>query len=210
MRQALGSRMTHVWRWVRTTHVLVRVVSISAVLCVSLAVLTRTDVPPEHVAAHQIGQRLPATALPVLRDGQLLAPQPLAVTAGRLTLLLFTFSLCAHCPDAVRNVQHLAGASSGTRTEAGAASAAPVALFVDSPAEGAAVAAAYAQRLGLSPMTPFYLDKGGVLAAQLGIAAYPAIVLLDRRGIVRDVWIGESSAATLQAASAALGSAGSS
>lgn len=195
MRRALGSDggVVRVWRRMWAAHALVRVAGLVAALCLLLALLTRAAAPPERAAERGIGQPLPAAALLAVQDGRLLAPQRLPVEAGRPTLLLFTYSLCAHCPPVVRTVQRLAG-------EPGAGQ--PRALYVDSPAEGAAIAQAYAQRLGLD--APLYLDTRGTLAARLGIMAYPALVLLDEHNIVRGVWIGETSEAALRSALGAL------
>lgn len=195
MRRALGigGGLRRVWRWIGAAHVLVRVVGLVAVLCLLLALLARATAPHERGAERSLGKPLPAAALPAVRDGRLLAPQVLAAEAGHPRLLLFTYSLCAHCPPVVRTVQRLAG-------EPGASQ--PHALYVDSPAEGPAIAQAYAQRLSLD--APLYLDAHGALAARLGIAAYPALVLLDERSVVRGVWIGETSEAALRAALGAL------
>lgn len=44
---------------------------------------------------------------------------------------------------------------------------------------------------------PVLLDNDGEVAARYGIAYYPALVLIDGQGIVRNIWTGEIDATTL-------------
>lgn len=41
------------------------------------------------------------------------------------------------------------------------------------------------------PAFPILLDRGGKLAAQVGVPAYPTTLLLDRAARVSSVWVGE-------------------
>ncbi len=69
---------------------------------------------------------------------------------------------------------------------------------INSPAESSGIIAAYAQRLGIT--APVLLDKSGRVAANYGIASYPATVLVDGNGTVREVWIGETGVDSLRSA----------
>lgn len=166
----------------------------AAALAVLLAVLVRATTPAPLDAARLAGRPAPPFSLRAERDGQLL-PDPVSLSAqrGHPVLLVFGYSLCAHCLNGFQATHEVA------------ASAAPrglVVLYVDSPAEDAAIIDAYARRLGLD--APIPLDPGGAVAARYGIAAYPAFILVDRAGVMRGAWSGEVSASTLETAAAPL------
>jgi peroxiredoxin len=108
---------------------------------------------------------------------------------GHPALLLFTYSLCAHCPRETEAVAQLDATyrSRGLRV-----------LYIDSPAEATDIVAAYALRVGVT--APILLDPGGRTAATYGIRAYPAAVLIGADGVVRAQWTGETGASTLRGA----------
>jgi peroxiredoxin len=166
----------------------------AAVLAVILAALVRVTTPAPLDATRLAGRPAPLFSLRAERDGQLL-PNPISLSAqrGHPVLLVFGYSLCAHC---------LNGFQAAREVAVSAASRGLVILSVDSPAEDAAIIDAYAQRLGLG--APILLDPGSAVAARYGIAAYPAFILVDRAGVVRGVWSGEVSASTLETAAAPL------
>jgi peroxiredoxin len=169
-------------------------VFIAAALAMILAMLVRATTPAPLDAARLAGRPAPSFSLQAERDGRLV-PDPISLGAqrGHAVLLVFGYSLCAHCLNGFQSAREVA------------ASAAPrglVVLYVDSPAEDTAIIDAYAQRLGLD--TPILLDRGGAVAARYGIAAYPAFILVDRTGVVRGAWSGEVSASALETAAAPL------
>ncbi len=164
----------------------------AAVLAVILAALVRATTPAPLDATRLAGRPAPLFSLRAERDGQLL-PDPISLSAqrGHPVLLVFGYSLCAHCLNGFQAAHEVAAAPHGL-----------VVLYMDSPAEDAAIIDAYARRLGLD--APIPLDPGGAVAARYGIAAYPAFILVDRAGVVRGVWSGEVSASTLETAAAPL------
>ncbi len=164
----------------------------AAVLAVILAALVRVTTPAPLDATRLAGRPAPLFSLRAERDGQLL-PDPISLSAqrGHPVLLVFGYSLCAHCLNGFQAAHEVAAAPHGL-----------VVLYMDSPAEDAAIIDAYARRLGLD--APIPLDPGGAVAARYGIAAYPAFILVDRAGVVRGVWSGEVSASTLETAAAPL------
>ncbi len=157
-----------------------------ALLAVALAVTVRATAPTTSAASELVGHPLPPVSLPAERGGQLDGPRPLLPADGRPALVLFVFSLCPRCPDE-------AVAASALARQRGLDL-----VVVDSPAETPAIADAYATRLGLSG--PLLLDRSGAFAARLGLDLYPALLLVDARGVVRDVWLGETPAAMVSAA----------
>lgn len=166
----------------------------AAALAVLLAVLVRATMPAPFDASRLAGRQAPSFSLQAERGGRIL-PDPISLSEqrGHPVLLVFGYSLCAHCLNGFQAAHEVA------------ASVAPrglVVLYVDSPAEDAAIINAYAQRLGLD--APILLDPGGAVAAHYGIAAYPAFILVDRAGVARGAWSGEVGASTLRAAIAPL------
>jgi peroxiredoxin len=116
-------------------------------------------------------------------------PTSLALTGqqGRPTLLLFTYSLCPHCLGETQAVQQLQRAYAARGLQV---------VYIDSPAEATRIVSAYQQRLDMRD--PMLLDAHGNVAEQLGIHYYPATVLIDARGVIRQVVTGETSLQTLQ------------
>jgi len=163
----------------------------AAALAVILAALVRATTPAPLDAARLAGRPAPSFSLQAERDGRLL-PDPISLSTqrGHPVLLVFGYSLCAHCLNGFQAARE-AAASRGL-----------VVLYVDSPAEDAAIIDAYAQRLRLD--APILLDHGGAVAARYGIASYPAFILVDGTGVVRGAWSGEVSASALETATAPL------
>lgn len=162
-----------------------------ALLAIVLAAAVRANAPSEAVAPSLVGRPLPPVALPAEQGGRLeRGTRPLLPRNGHLALVLFIFSLCPRCSSEAEAVSALAR-QRGLDL-----------VVVDSPAETPGIANAYAARLGLSG--PILLDDSGALAARLGITVYPALLLVDARGIVRDVWIGETPTTSVAAAVARL------
>ena len=151
-----------------------------ALLAIVLAAVVRANAPAPDAADTLVGHPLPQVALPAEQSGLPVGTRLLLPRDGRPALVLFVYSLCPRCPGEVAAVSALA-------RQHGLAL-----VVVDSPAETPAIADAYATRLGLRG-GPILLDRSGALAARLGISAYPALLLVDERGIVRNVWIGETS-----------------
>ncbi|MFI5273117.1 MAG: TlpA disulfide reductase family protein [Ktedonobacterales bacterium] len=172
--------------------VLVAAIVLAALLACSLAVAVRAGAPADSAASRLNGSALPAVLLPAERGGTPIAAQPLAPPgASHPSLIVFFGTLCPHCPRQLAAVAAL-----------GAATPALAVIYVDAPAESPAAIAAYMGRLGIS--APVLLDRGAALSARLGIAYTPAVVLVDRAGVVRHVWTGETATATIAAAVAAL------
>jgi peroxiredoxin len=163
-------------------------VIVSAALALLLAIVSRGLASPPSDAQRLAGHTVPQITLPAVQDGRLL-PQPVALTAqdGHPTLLLFTYTLCPHCLGAAQTVQQLQHiyAARGLRV-----------VYIDSPAEATRIVAAYQQRLDLRD--PVLLDARGSVAERFGVHAYPAVVLIDARGVIRHIETGETSLQTLQ------------
>ena len=164
-----------------------------ALLALVLASVVRANAPaPGDASAALVGRSLPQIALPAEQGGQLDGTRPLLPRdgEGHPALVLFVFSLCPRCPTEAAAVSALARQRGLSL------------VVVDSPAETPAIAGAYAGRLGLSG--PVLLDRSGALATRLGIRDYPALLLVDTHGAVRDVWLGETPLRTVSAAVAGL------
>lgn len=160
-----------------------------ALLAIVLAAVVRANAPAAS-AATLAGRPLPRVALPAERGGRIAGKRPLFPHDGRPALVLFVFSLCPRCAAEAAAVSALAR-QRGLDL-----------VVVDSPAEVPAIADAYATRLGLG--SPILLDDSGALAARLGIGQYPALLLVDARGSVRNVWLGETPPRSVSAAVAEL------
>ncbi|GEM_PF-1099748 len=173
------------WLWTGTL--------LAALVAVTLAIATRAATPANGVTpgGHAVvGAPAPHFALPAEQNGQLLAqPISLAAERGHPVVLFFFYSLCPHCLDQAAAVQTLAA----QETVHGLG-----VFYINSPAESSGIIAAYAQRLGIT--APVLLDKSGRVAANYGIASYPATVLVDGNGTVREVWIGETGVDSLRSA----------
>ncbi|MBF6591419.1 MAG: TlpA family protein disulfide reductase [Ktedonobacterales bacterium] len=169
-------------------------VLLAALLAVALGIAARALAGPPQTAPRLLGQAAPAFALPAEQGGrQLPGTITLAAQRGHPTLLVFFYTLCPRCLSEVQAAQ----SATHDRATRGAS-----VLYISSPAERPDIVDAYLGRLGIS--APALLDAGGQLAARYRIRFYPTTVLVDARGVVRGVWMGETSAATLTQALAAL------
>jgi peroxiredoxin len=185
------------WRAARVTLTPLRVALAALTLAaVVLGVIVRVGAP---AATPQLaGSSAPPFALRTEAGG---APSPhvvsLAEQRGHPVLLLFTYSLCAHCLAETAAVAQLESryGPMGLRV-----------LYIDSPAESPGIIAAFAQRVGVD--APVLLDTGGALAQHYGIQAYPAALLIDGNGVVRAQWTGETGTTALRAALTAILPAG--
>ena len=161
--------------------------------CVVLALVwllvARLTAPSPHAPAALTGHAAPAFTLPAAQSGQPL-PYPIhfPTTSGRPTLLVFFNTLCIHCLSEI------------SATRAAAAAPAPNGpldlVFVDTPGENAQITGAYMARIQLDP--PVLLDAGGAVARAYHAGYSPTIILVDARGTVRMVWVGETSATSLR------------
>lgn len=174
----------------RPARLLVGAALAIALLAVALAAGVRANAPNSTAASALMGHPLPQVSLPAEQGSQLVGTRPLLPPDRRPALVLFVYSLCPRCSSEAAEVSALA-------RQQGLDLA-----VVDSPAETPAIADAYATRLGLSG--PILLDHSGSLAARLGVGTYPALLLVDARGVVRSVWIGETSQRTITNAIAGL------
>jgi peroxiredoxin len=168
-----------------------------ALLAVLLAVVTRVSGGSNTATERLVGSPASAFSLQAEYRGQLLpGTVSLAEQRGHNVLLVFMYSLCAHCLSQIDTVHELDAqdVSPGLRV-----------LYIDSPAESPSIISAYAERLGIeSPTTPILLDNGA-LAQAYGVRYYPTTFLVDARGIVRKVWTGETSGESLRSAIKLLG-----
>lgn len=164
-----------------------------ALLAVCLAVLTRALAPTPDTALRLTGRAAPAFTLPAAQSQRML-PTSLSLSAAteRPTVVIFFNTLCVHCLSGVRAGAALASGANAPRV-----------LYVDTPGENAQITGQYMARLGMNP--PVALDRGGHVAAAYQVAYYPTAVVIDRQGVVRGVWTGALSAATIRAATARLG-----
>jgi peroxiredoxin len=168
-----------------------------ALLAVLLAVVIRISGGSNTAADRLVGSPAPAFSLQAEYRGQVLpGTVSLAEQRGHDVLLVFMYSLCAHCLSQIDTVHELdtQDTNPGLRV-----------LYIDSPAESTGIISAYAERLGIESLsTPILLDNGA-LAQAYGVRYYPTTILVDARGIVRNVWIGETSGDSLRSAIKLLG-----
>lgn len=168
-----------------------------ALLALALLLLTRASAPDPVGAATLTGHSAPSFALPIAQGGKT-QPEPggYAATAnGKPTLLVFFNTLCVHCLSEIPAAQHAANAMPNAPLNV---------IFIDSPGENAKITGAYMARQRLDP--PVLLDAGARVARAYHASYTPTIILIDGAGVVRRVWTGETSAATLNAGiTAALG-----
>jgi len=179
-------------RWIQAT------VAGIALLAVLLAVIIRVSGGSTTAAERLVGSPAPAFSLQAENRGEVLpGPVSLADQHGHNVLLVFMYSLCAHCLSQIDTVHELntEGVNPSLRV-----------LYIDSPAESPGIISAYAERLGIeSPRGTILLDNNGVLAQAYGVRYYPTTFLIDARGIVRQVWTGETSGDSLRSAIKLLG-----
>jgi peroxiredoxin len=174
-------------RWLKAA------VAACALLAVLLAVEIRLSSGSNLAVDRLVGSPAPAFHLHAESHGQVL-PQSisLAQERGHTVLLVFMYSLCAHCLSQIQVTKGMAGqqVAGGLRI-----------IYIDSPAESPGIVSAYAERLGIeNPATPILLDGKGALARAYGIVYYPTTMLIDSEGMVRQVWTGETGSDALRSA----------
>jgi peroxiredoxin len=158
--------------------ILAAVVLVSIVLGVAIRITAPGPVPD------MTGTPAPAFALHTEQGGHDTGHVvTLVQQRGHPVLLVFTYSLCAHCMSEAEVVSQVAAeyGPHGLRV-----------LYIDSPAETSGIIAAYTQRLGVT--APVLLDPGGTVAGRYNVATYPGIALVDGGGRMRGLWTGETSA----------------
>ena len=162
----------------------------SAALAVALVTLAHALAPSPNRAQALIGRPAPSFTLTAAQDERTLA-QPVTFDghSGRPTLLVFFNTLCVHCIPGVQ------AANAAAQTPG---LSAPAVIYLDAPGENAEITGQYMTRLQQHP--PVLLDAGARVASRYGVAYYPTLLLVDARGIVREVWVGSPSTTQLRAA----------
>ncbi len=193
-----ASRYTHymssVLGLIRARATPLRLLQAIVVACALLAIvlvgIARAVAGSPSASMTLIGRTAPALSLPAEQRGVV---QQEAVTLdeqrGHITLVVFFFSVCSTCLDELHTVRDVA--------QAHAASGARV-LYVDSPGENAGIVDLYAQRIGIR--SPVLLDANAHAGDRFHVTLYPTIVVVDRGGVVRNVFVGTPSAQSLDAA----------
>lgn len=158
----------------------------AALVAIMLVVSFRACAPSPSAMQQHINQPAIGFTLAAEQAGKTLpTPVTFAPRSGKPTLLVFFYTLCTHCLLAIQSAQSVASAFPDLRS-----------MYIDSPAERPNLADIMMRRLAITD--PVLLDPDGRVAARYHIAYYPAFVLIDGRGIVRNIWTGEVDAATLR------------
>ena len=164
-------------------------VTACALGALALLILTRATAPNPTAPNALIGRPAPTFTLPAAQGGATLpAPSHFSGAGGRPTLLVFFHTLCVHCLDEITAARQAAADAPDGPLDV---------IFIDTPAESAQITGAYMARQQLDP--PVLLDRSGAVARAYGAVYRPAVALVDQRGVVRGVWIGETAEATLSA-----------
>ena len=187
MRQ-LAERMRAPNRLMRKPDTLLRAGLIaSALVALALLVVTRVTAPNPTNAITLIGRPAPAFTLPAAQGGTTLpTPTHFAGASGRPTLLVFFNTLCVHCLSDISAARQAGATASGGSLDV---------IFIDTPGENAQITGAYMARLQLNP--PVLLDKGGAVARDYRVGYGPTLALVDTKGVIRGVWVGETPVQTL-------------
>jgi hypothetical protein len=160
---------------------------VSALLSLVLVITFRATAPSPTATERHINRPAIAFTLPVEQAGVTLsAPATIAPASGKPTLLIFFYTLCTHCLLQLQSTHAVAAGFPGLHL-----------VYIDSPAELPNLSNLMMQRLAITD--PVLLDTNGQLAARYGIAYYPSLVLIDGHDVVRAIWTGETTAATLRA-----------
>lgn len=162
-----------------------------ALFAILLAIIIRTTSASSSVDRRLIGSPAPLFSLHAESRGKV-SPDVIALAGerGQPVLLVFMFSLCPHCLNQIEAVKSLDQKMPNGNLHI---------LYVDSPAESPSIISAYAERLGIeAPSSPILLDPDGALAARFGVKYYPTTILIDAKGIVRQIWAGETGSTTLR------------
>lgn len=158
----------------------------AALLAIVLVISFRACAPSPSATQQHINRPAIGFTLVAERAGKTLpAPVAFVPASGKPTLLVFFYTLCTHCLLEMQSAQSVASAFPDLRS-----------IYIDSPAERPNLADIMMRRLAITD--PVLLDPDGRVAARYHIAYYPAFVLIDGRGIVRNIWTGEVDAATLR------------
>lgn len=158
----------------------------AALLAVMLVIAFRACAPSPSATQQHINQPAITFTLTAEQAGELLpSPVTFASTPGKPTLLVFFYTLCTHCLLEMQSARTVASTFPDLRS-----------VYIDSPAERPNLADILMRRLAITD--PVLLDTDGRVAARYHIAYYPAFVLIDRHGIVRNIWIGEVDASALR------------
>ena len=177
------------WRTTRFTmsQALRGGVLVAALLVIILLIAFRACAPSPAATRPHVNQHALAFTLPAEQHGALL-PMPVAITPASSgpTLLVFFYTLCAHCLLEMRATHGVAAQFPSLHS-----------VYIDSPAERPNLTDLMMQRLAITD--PVLLDDDGKVAARYGVSYYPSFVLIDAHGVVRDIWTGEVDAATLHA-----------
>ncbi len=170
------------WLWIAVIS--------SAALAVGLVTLAHALAPSPDRARALIGHPAPAFTLTAAQREQTLA-QPVTFDgrAGHPTLLVFFNTLCVHCIPSVQAAATAARTPGLSSTNV---------ISIDAPGENAEITGQYMARL--QQQAPVLLDAGARVANRYGVAYYPTLMLVDARGVVREVWVGAPSASQLRAA----------
>lgn len=159
----------------------------AALLALTLMIAFRACAPAPEATQRYINQPATAFTLPAEQHGvRLQAPITFTPTRGNATLLVFFYTLCAHCLLNVQTASDVASEFPDLHS-----------VYIDSPAEQPVASEMMMHRIAITD--PVLLDSNGQVASRYGIAYYPALVLIDRQGIVRAIWTGEFDTATLRA-----------
>jgi peroxiredoxin len=163
-------------------------------LAVLLAIAARALAGPPQATPALVGQPAPSFTLPAEHGGHAL---PGAISVGGRAehprLLIFFYTLCAHCLAQTQAVRDATQAEAARGVE-------PV--YISSPAERPDILDAYVSRLNIT--APVLLDADGLAAKSYAVRFYPTTVLVDASGTVRGVWLGETGTAPLERAISAL------
>lgn len=161
-----------------------------ALVAVALGIGMRASAPSAAASRALVGRAAPDFALRPVADGAVgTRPVTLASMRGHPVVLVFMYTLCPRCLSQTQVAATLAAdeRASGARV-----------LLVDSPAESPEIVAAYLQRTHDAADVPVLLDTGGAVARAYAIGLYPTTALIDSQGVVREMWVGETDAATVR------------
>lgn len=158
-----------------------------AVVALALLVFARTSAPSSTAASALIGHPAYSFTLPAAQSGKMLpTPTRFEGTSARATLLVFFNTLCVHCLNEVSAARQVAASATDVPLNV---------IFIDTPGENAQITGAYMGRLQLDP--PVLLDTGSAVAHEYSANYSPTLIVVDGAGVIRGVWVGETSAAML-------------
>jgi cytochrome c biogenesis protein CcmG/thiol:disulfide interchange protein DsbE len=121
-----------------------------------------------------VGERTAEGAVSLPGGGEL----RLEETRGHVVVLAFFTTWCPSSGPTLRAVDELRARNAANNLE----------VIAVGEGESAAEVRSFAMRLGVRARVAF--DQGGALATQLGLPTVPAVVVIDRDGIIRHVQAG--------------------